>query len=52
VAVTGTLLVLLSLEVRYVPWLRLLDARRWSSRFSVDEDAVAGTDGKQSGGDQ
>jgi putative Mg2+ transporter-C (MgtC) family protein len=43
VAVTGTLLVLLSLEVRYLPGLRILDARRWAPRFSVDEDTAAGT---------
>ena len=37
IAVVAAALVLLCLEVRYVPWLRFLDARRRASRFRSDE---------------
>jgi putative Mg2+ transporter-C (MgtC) family protein len=36
-AVVGTAVTLLVLEGRYIPMLRLLDARRWSSRIRHDE---------------
>jgi putative Mg2+ transporter-C (MgtC) family protein len=38
VAVIATVLVLLSLELRYIPFVRVLDARLWSSRFRSDDD--------------
>jgi putative Mg2+ transporter-C (MgtC) family protein len=38
-AVLGTAMVLLILEIRHIPGLRVLDARRWSSRFTNDEAA-------------
>jgi len=41
IAMVGTALVVLSLEVRYVRWLRVFDARRWTSRFRSDEDPVS-----------
>lgn len=37
-AVLSTVLVLLLLEVRYLPLLRYLDARRYVERFSADDD--------------
>ena len=36
-ATLGTALVLLALELRYVPGLRVLDAARWSDRFRNDD---------------
>ena len=36
-AAAATVLALLVLEVRYIPVLRLLDGRRWASRFRNDE---------------
>ena len=36
-ATAATALALLVLEMRYIPLLRLLDGRRWASRFSDDE---------------
>ena len=36
-ATAATVLALLVLEVRYIPVLRLLDGRRWASRFRNDE---------------
>lgn len=33
----GTALVLLALEVRHIPLLKLADGRRWASRFANDE---------------
>jgi putative Mg2+ transporter-C (MgtC) family protein len=36
-ATMGTALVLLILEMRHIPGLRVLDARRWSSHFAKDE---------------
>jgi putative Mg2+ transporter-C (MgtC) family protein len=36
-AAVGTAIALLILEGRYIPPLRLLDARRWSSRFRHEE---------------
>lgn len=49
-AVGGTALVLLALEVRHVPILKLADGRRWAPRFANDEvdpedGAGAGQDG-------
>lgn len=38
-ATLGTALVLLILELRHIPGLRVLDARRWSSHFANDEPA-------------
>lgn len=38
VALAATGMVLLSLELRYVPVLRVLDARRWSDHFRNDSD--------------
>ena len=37
-AVGGTVLVLLALEVRYVPGLRLIDGRRYAARFRSDDE--------------
>lgn len=37
-AIVATLLVLLTLEMRYIPGLRVLDARHWSHRFKNDDD--------------
>ncbi|WP_329577037.1 MgtC/SapB family protein [Kitasatospora sp. NBC_01250] len=37
-ACTGTLLTLLSLEIRHIPGLRLLDGRRWARPYAEDED--------------
>jgi putative Mg2+ transporter-C (MgtC) family protein len=37
-AFVGTLLILLVLELRYIPYIRVLDARRWSERFKSDAD--------------
>ncbi|MFI9274988.1 MgtC/SapB family protein [Kitasatospora sp. NPDC052896] len=36
-ALTGTVLALLTLEIRHIPVLRLLDGRRWAPCFSEDE---------------
>jgi putative Mg2+ transporter-C (MgtC) family protein len=41
VAVAAALLVLLSLELRYVRWLRVFDARRYATRFRNDDDPTA-----------
>jgi len=41
VAVTAALLVLFALEVRYLPVLRVLDARRYADRFRSDTDPAA-----------
>lgn len=38
VAIAGTALVLLTLELRYIPFLRVLDARRWYPYFRNDDD--------------
>lgn len=38
VAIAGTVLVLLSLELRYIPGLRVLDARRWYNYFRNDDE--------------
>lgn len=43
-SVTGTILILLILEWRHIPGLRILDARRWSSRFANDEVSDVGSD--------
>lgn len=48
VAVAATALVLLVLEIRHVPLLRLLDARRWQDRFKDDDD-VGDKPGKSEG---
>jgi putative Mg2+ transporter-C (MgtC) family protein len=37
VAASATGFALLVLEVRYIPVLRMLDGRRWASRFQNDE---------------
>ncbi len=37
-ATVASVLVFLTLELRYIPFLRVLDARRWSSRFKNDDD--------------
>jgi putative Mg2+ transporter-C (MgtC) family protein len=37
-AVVATVLVILALEFRYIPGLRLLDARRWAHHFKDDTD--------------
>jgi putative Mg2+ transporter-C (MgtC) family protein len=34
----ASILVMLTLELRYIPGLRVLDARRWSHRFKNDDD--------------
>jgi putative Mg2+ transporter-C (MgtC) family protein len=41
-AALATGLVLLALEIRYIPFVRVLDARRWSDRFKSDTDGHAG----------
>lgn len=38
-AAVGTAMVLVILELQHIPGLRMLDARRWSSRFANDETA-------------
>jgi putative Mg2+ transporter-C (MgtC) family protein len=37
-AIIASVLVMLTLELRYIPGLRVLDARRWSHRFKNDDD--------------
>lgn len=37
-AAIATGLVLLALEIRYIPFVRVLDARRWADRFKSDTD--------------
>lgn len=37
-AAVATGLVLIALEIRYVPGLRVLDARRWAPRFTPDDE--------------
>lgn len=37
-AVVATALVIMILEIRYIPGLRVLDARRWADRFKNDTD--------------
>jgi putative Mg2+ transporter-C (MgtC) family protein len=37
-AAVATVVVLLILELRYIPGLRVLDANRWKDRFKDDED--------------
>ena len=37
-ACVGTALILLVLELRYIPYVRVLDARRWSADFKNDAD--------------
>ncbi|HEY2790854.1 MAG TPA: MgtC/SapB family protein [Micromonosporaceae bacterium] len=37
-ATVATILVLLTLEMRYIPGLRMLDARHWSHYFKNDDD--------------
>ncbi len=49
-AALATGLVLIALEIRYLPGLRALDARRWAPRFTHDDeydpaDPPAGDDG-------
>lgn len=41
-ATLATGLVLLTLEIRYIPVLRVLDARRWADRFRSDTDGHGG----------
>ncbi len=41
-AVLATVLVLLVLELRYIPFVRVLDARRWADRFKSDTDGHGG----------
>jgi len=41
-ACLATALVLLSLEIRYIPVVRMLDARRWADRFKSDTDGHDG----------
>ncbi|GAB2725053.1 MgtC/SapB family protein [Kitasatospora kifunensis] len=36
-ALTGTVLTLLTLEIRHIPVLRVLDGRRWARPFAEDE---------------
>lgn len=52
-AAVGTGITLLILEGRYLPGFRLLDARRWSSRFRHDEKSPgsAGSGGRRYGKD-
>jgi hypothetical protein len=38
VAVAATVLILLSLELRYLPVLRAMDARRYADRFRSDDE--------------
>ncbi|WP_051365991.1 MgtC/SapB family protein [Hamadaea tsunoensis] len=40
IAIVATALVLLTLELRYVPFLRVLDAARWAHHFANDDDPV------------
>jgi putative Mg2+ transporter-C (MgtC) family protein len=44
-AVTGTVLILIVLEWRHIPGLKVLDARRWASRVTNDEVADVGPSG-------
>lgn len=37
-AIVATVLILLILEIRYIPGVRVLDARRWADRFRSDAD--------------
>ncbi|MGH3857208.1 MAG: MgtC/SapB family protein, partial [Pseudonocardiaceae bacterium] len=37
-AALATGLVLIALEIRYLPGLRILDARRWAPRFAHDDE--------------
>jgi hypothetical protein len=37
-AAVATGLVVVSLEIRYVPGLRVVDARRWAPRFIPDDE--------------
>ncbi|MGF1425280.1 MgtC/SapB family protein [Kitasatospora sp. LaBMicrA B282] len=41
-ATTGTVLALLTLEIRHIPGLRLLDGRRWARPFAEDDDVFTG----------
>jgi putative Mg2+ transporter-C (MgtC) family protein len=43
-AALATAMVLLILEIRYIPGLRVLDARSWSSRFANDEPTGSDAD--------
>jgi len=45
VAVVGTVLVLLCLEIQHIPGLRVLDASRWQHRFRPDGPAAPEADG-------
>jgi putative Mg2+ transporter-C (MgtC) family protein len=36
-ATLGTVLSLLTMELRYAPWLRVFDAARWADRFRSDD---------------
>ncbi|MFL6116142.1 MAG: MgtC/SapB family protein [Catenulispora sp.] len=47
-AAGGTVLVLLALEVRYIPVLKVADGRHWAPRFANDEAAPA-EDGRDGG---
>jgi putative Mg2+ transporter-C (MgtC) family protein len=39
-AATGTALALLTLEIRHIPLLRLLDGRRWAVRYREDAEDI------------
>ena len=45
-AIGGTALVLLALEVRYVPGLRLIDGRRYAARFRSDDEVPSTAAGR------
>ena len=49
-AALGTALALLVLELRYIPWLRVLDATRWSDRFRNDDPDPAPQESPQAPG--
>lgn len=44
VAIGATVFVLLALELRYIPFLRILDAGRYSNRFRSDDEPKPGPD--------
>lgn len=44
VAIGATAFVLLALELRYIPFLRILDAGRYSARFRSDDEPHPGPD--------
>jgi putative Mg2+ transporter-C (MgtC) family protein len=50
-AVGGTALVLLALEIRHIPVLKLADGRRYASRFANDDEEPSEAAGRRRGKD-